>query len=129
MRPRRPRSRSTRRISTSSRGRSVAVRRAVRLVSASVLLGAAIVASASAASQGRHLKLGVEGNPARFHSLTGQSSSGRLIIIAWNQGGSPQYFARLFSTMLAEPMLGIGIPAGSRLSPADIAHGKGDAFL
>jgi len=69
------------------------------------------------------------GTPARFDSLTRQSSSVRLIIIAWNQGGSPQYFTRLFATMRDEPMLGIGIPNGSALSPAAIAHGQGDAFL
>jgi hypothetical protein len=62
--------------------------------------------------------------------LTHQPSSVRLIIIAWNQGGGrPQYFASLFSTMLAEPMLGIGIPNGSNLSPAAIAQGRGDSFL
>jgi hypothetical protein len=69
------------------------------------------------------------GTPARFDSLTHQSSSVRLIIIAWNQGGSPQYFARLFSTMRDEPMLGLGIPSGSALAPAAIAHGRGDTFL
>jgi hypothetical protein len=70
------------------------------------------------------------GNPARFASLTHQPSSVRLIIIAWDQGGGrPQYFARLFSTMLGEPMLGLGIPDGSKLSPAAIARGDGDSFL
>jgi hypothetical protein len=69
------------------------------------------------------------GTPARFDSLTHQSSSVRLIIIAWNQGRSPQYFARLFSTMRDEPMLGLGIPSGSALAPAAIAHGRGDTFL
>ncbi len=101
-----------------------------RLLVAAAGLTAAVVATASAASQGRHIELGVNGTPARFDSLTHQASSARLIIIAWNQGGGrPQYFARLFSTMLAEPMLGIGIPNGSSLSPAAVAHGKGDAFL
>lgn len=93
-------------------------------------LAAAIVATASAAPQERQIELGLNGTPGRFDSLTHQSSSVRLIIIAWNQGGGrPQYFAKLFSTMLAEPMLGIGIPDGSSLSPAAIANGKGDAFL
>ena len=52
-----------------------------------------------------------------------------MIILAWNQGGTPQYFVRLFSTMLAEPMLGLGIPNGTKLTPGDIAHGKGDSWL
>jgi hypothetical protein len=108
-------------------------RRVAWVALAGVCLATAIVASAPAASQqgsaGRHIKLGVLGNPARFHTLTHQSSSTRLIILAWNQGGTPQYFAKLFSTMLGEPMLGIGIPAETRLSPADIARGKGDAYL
>ena len=103
---------------------------AKRLVLALTCLTAAIAAATSAASQGRHVALGVDGTPGRFDSLTRQSSSVRLIIIAWNQGGgSPQYFAKLFSTMLDEPMLGIGIPNGSALSPAAIAQGRGDGFL
>jgi hypothetical protein len=106
------------------------VRRTVRLVVSTVCLAAAAVATASGAPQGRHVELGVHGTPGRFDSLTHQASSVRLIIIAWNQGGGrPRYFARLFSTMLGEPMLGIGIPNGSRLSPAAVANGKGDAFL
>ena len=105
-------------------------RRVARLLVGTACLGAALIATASAASQGRKIELGLDGAPGRFGSLTHQSSSVRLIIIAWNQGGgSPQYFAKLFSTMLAEPMLGIGIPDGSSLSPGAIADGKGDAFL
>jgi hypothetical protein len=92
-------------------------------------IATAVVASASAATRGRHVQLGVMGTPARFDSLTHQSSSVRLIIIAWNQGSSAQYFARLFATMRDEPMLGLGIPSGSALSPAAIAHGQGDTFL
>ena len=107
----------------SARGRS-------RLLAAGVCLAAALAATAAAAPARRHVELGVNGAPARFDSLTHQASSVRLIIIAWNQGGGrPQYFAKLFSTMLGEPMLGIGIPDGSSLSPAAIAEGKGDAFL
>jgi hypothetical protein len=104
-------------------------RRIAWVTIAVVCLASAIVASAPGASQRRQITLGVEGSPGRFHTLTRQASSTRLVIIGWNQGASPPYFARLFSTMLAEPMLGIGIPTGTRLSPADIANGKGDAFL
>src|SRR5205085_11128389 len=104
-------------------------RRIVGVALAAAFLATATVSSAPAASQRRHITLGVEGNPDRFDSLTRQPSRSRLIILAWNQGGSPQYFTRLFSTMLGEPMPGIGIPTGTRLSPAEIARGKGDAFL
>lgn len=101
----------------------------VRLVVAACLAGV-VVAAASAASPVRHIQLGVKGDPARFESLTGHALGARLVIIAWNQGGgSQQYFARLFSTMPGEPMLGIGIPNGSSLSPAAIAAGRGDSFL
>lgn len=94
---------------------------------AAVIAGAT---SASAASRGRHVQLGVLGNPDTFDRLTGQHSSSRLIIIGWNQGGGrPQYFANLFATMRDEPMLGIGIPQGSGLTPMAIAQGKGDSFL
>lgn len=91
---------------------------------------AIVVASAAfAASSGRHIQLGVLGNPATFDPLTGQHSSVRLTIIGWNQGGTPQYFANLFATMGDEPMLGIGIPPGSPITPMSIAHGSDDAFL
>ena len=100
----------------------------LRLALAIALLAAFLATGASGA---RHapLQLGVDGDPSQFEALTGQRSTVRLIIVAWNQGGTAAYFSRLFSTMLDEPMLGIGIPAGTRLTPAAIAHGKGDSFL
>jgi hypothetical protein len=94
-----------------------------------VVMAVVAAASASAATQGRHIQLGVEGDPARFQTMTGQQSSVRLIIIGWNQGSTAHYFSSLLSTMLDVPMLGIGIPNGSGLTPASIAHGEGDAFL
>lgn len=96
------------------------------------LVTAAIVATSSAlaAPRSHHVQLGVLGNPATFDSLTHQSSSVRLIIIGWDQDrGFPNYFANLFATMGDEPMLGIGIPNGSKLTPQSIAHGAGDRFL
>jgi hypothetical protein len=86
--------------------------------------------SASAASRSRHIELGVLGNPDTFDAMTRQHTSSRLLIIAWNQGGgSQQYFANLFATMRDEPMLGIGIPNGSTLTPLGVARGQGDSFL
>jgi hypothetical protein len=96
------------------------------------LLAAAVVAvsSAFAATTSPHVQLGVLGNPMTFDPLTHQHSSVRLIIIGWDQDrGGPNYFANLFATMADEPMLGIGIPNGSSLTPQSIAHGAGDRFL
>lgn len=98
-----------------------------RLVVITVCLvaGALVAASAFGASRGRHIQLGVGGDPARFHTLTGQHSTVRLIIMRWGQGSTPEYFANLFSTMLDEPMLGIGKGPTSQ----QIANGQGDGFL
>lgn len=106
--------------------------RVVRVGALAACVAAAVVASASAhaASEGAHVQLGVLGDPATFDPLTGQHTSVRLNIIAWNQGGGrPQYFANLFAGMGDEPMLGIGIPQGSPITPMSIAHGQDDAFL
>lgn len=98
-------------------------------VTACVAAAIVVAASALAATNGRHIQLGVLGNPSSFDPVSGQHSSVRLTIIAWNQGGTPQYFANLFATMSDVPMLGIGIPAGSSITPMSIAHGQDDAFL
>ncbi len=88
-----------------------------------------LTGAASGARRTSEIRLGVAGNPAQFRSLTGQRSTVRLIFVAWNQGhGRPRYFAGLFSTMLAVPMLSLGT-ARSTLSPWAIAHGRGDAYL
>ena len=101
-----------------------------RIAIVAVCASAAVAAGAAfGAQRAGRIQLGVAGNPAQFRAATGQHSSVRLIILAWNQGGSPRYFTRLFSTMLDEPMLGLGIPNGSALTPADVAHGRGDAWL
>lgn len=107
--------------------------RLIRLSALVACLAAAIVgvASASAAKQAPpHVQLGVLGNPDDFDAATHQHSTTRLIIIGWDQDrGFPNYFSNLFSTMSDEPMLGIGIPNGSSLTPLSIAHGAGDRFL
>lgn len=96
------------------------------------LFVAAVVATstAGAAPRSPHIQLGVLGDPATFDPLTHQHSSTRLIIIGWDQDrGFPNYFSNLFATMGDEPMLGIGIPNGSSMTPLAIAHGAGDRFL
>ncbi len=78
------------------------------------------------------VQLGLLGDPHRFASQTDQRSSTRLMIVGWGQGSTPAYFTRLLSTMLDEPMIGLstsrrGVPEA--ITPAEIAHGQGDAFL
>lgn len=108
-------------------------RRLIRLAALVACLTAAIVGvtSASAAKEAPpHVQLGVLGNPDDFDAATHQHSTTRLIIIGWDQDRSfPNYFSNLFATMADEPMLGIGIPNGSSLTPLSIAHGAGDRFL
>ena len=90
------------------------------------------VAAAGRPAVAERLRLGVLGNPARFASQTAQRSSTRLLFVGWNQGSTPAYFTKLFGTMLDEPMLGLTTgAAGGPLSPspAEIAAGRGDAFL
>ena len=65
------------------------------------------LASASAGAVGRHVSLGLLGDPSRFDGQTGQHSRVRLIIVGWGQGGTAGYFSSLLATMLDEPMLGL----------------------
>ena len=76
---------------------------------------------AGASTQGK-VDLGVLGDPARFHSLTGQLTNSRLLIAGWGVGN----FDQLFGMMGPRPMFGIG---ATSISPAQIARGSGDAFL
>src|SRR5205085_5079116 len=76
---------------------------------------------AGASTQGK-IDLGVLGDPARFHSLTGQLTNTRLLIAGWGVGN----FEQLFGMMGPRPMFGIG---ATSISPAQIARGSGDAFL
>lgn len=112
--------------------RSLGVSRLILLGAVAACLAAPVAGgtTASASSRSRHIQLGVLGNSATFDSITGQHSSVRMTILAWNQGGrQQQYFANLFATMLDEPMLGIGIPHGSPITPLAVARGEGDSFL
>ena len=76
--------------------------------------------------------LGIKGNTDRFQSLTGQRSAVHHVIVGWNQGvawGLP--LVKLFLGLGSEPMIGINARSGSgeAISPAQIAAGKGDAYL
>jgi hypothetical protein len=98
-----------------------------------LLVSARLTGSSSRASAaaGPGVALGVLGDPSRFQALTGQQSRVRLIIVGWGQGGTPEYFERLFATMTPEPMLGLGIGAqgGDMITPEALARGAGDSYL
>jgi hypothetical protein len=75
---------------------------------------------------------GVLGDGQRFESLTGQHTQVGHTIVGWGQGATwGQKFARLFTTMGDIPMLGFGASVTGReaITPAQIAAGKGDAYL
>ena len=112
-------------------GRAAGVKGLAVLAAVACLLAVPVAAPGLPGAATR-LHLGVLGNPARFASQTAQRSSTRLIFVGWNQGSTPAYFTKLLATMLDEPMLGLttGSAGGPRSpSPAEIARGRGDAFL
>jgi hypothetical protein len=105
----------------------VAVTALVAAASGAAARSAAPVAVGSSAqgfapSAGAKVQLGVLGDPARFHSLTGQLTESRLLIAGWGVTN----FDQLFGMMGPRPMFGIN---ASSISPAQIAGGSGDAFL
>ncbi len=93
-----------------------------------VVLCALVVAPAA----GARPLFGVLGSISRFESLTGQRPQVGHLIVGWGQGATwGAKFARLFGTMGEVPMLGFGTSVGGReaITPAQIAAGKGDAYL
>src|SRR3954451_10286040 len=98
-----------------------------------VASGAASNASRTAANP--QLLLGVTGNTERFKAQTGQDSVVDQAFLGWGQGltyGAP--FAQLVPTLGPIPMVHLGTGGGLRnhneiITPADIAQGKGDAYL
>ena len=108
------------------RGTAAMKRRALLVLLTAVVATVAAGAPASSQRPPRTL-LGVLGGKARFDELTGQRTRVGHIIMAWGQGTSEGYFARLFSTMGEMPMLGIN--TGGTIKPLDIAQGRGDAML
>lgn len=78
--------------------------------------------------------LGIAGQADRFRAQTGQDSQVRHLFLGWGQGsawGSP--FAELFAELKPVPMLHLGTDAGrarrEAITPAQIASGRGDAYL
>jgi hypothetical protein len=69
-----------------------------------------------------HVLLGVLGNRERFDALTGQRTRVGHVVAGWGQP-----VAKILDALGPTPMLGIA--TGGRLTPRDIALGRGDAFL
>lgn len=105
------------------------------LLLAALLAALALATSGGAAPRSVHPLLGVRGSSARFQTLTGQDSQVVHTIIGWNQGltwGTP--LAELLHGMGPVPMLALNTTAkwpsrAEAITPAQIAAGKGDAFL
>jgi hypothetical protein len=105
------------------------------LLLAAFVAACAVAVSGSAATRSAHPLLGINGDSARFHALTGQSSDVVHTIIGWNQGltwGTP--LPELLRGMGPVPLLGLNTTAkwpsrAEAITPAAIAAGKGDAFL
>src|SRR3954452_12297425 len=103
----------------------------------SIVLGVAsgAASNASRTDANPQLLLGVTGNTERFKAQTGQDSVVDQAFLGWGQGltyGAP--FAQLFPTLGPIPMVHLGTGGGLRnhneiITPADIAQGKGDAYL
>jgi hypothetical protein len=92
----------------------------------------ALVALVAVPAAGAKVLFGVNGDVARFASLTGQRPQVGHTIVGWGQGATwGAKFARLFATMGDVPMLAFGASARGReaITPAQIATGKGDAYL
>jgi Glycosyl hydrolase family 26 len=99
----------------------------VRRVSAVALCALVLVPAAGAKPL-----FGVLGSISRFESLTGQHLQVGHLVVGWGQGATwGVRFPRLFTTMGDVPLLGFGASARGRevITPAQIADGKGDAFL
>jgi hypothetical protein len=78
--------------------------------------------------------LGMTGQADRFRAQTDQDSQVRQLFLGWGQGsrwGSP--FAELVAGLKPVPMLHLGTGAGrarrEAITPAQIASGRGDAYL
>jgi hypothetical protein len=104
-------------------------RRGLIVLALGLVAAAAPAASSSSAGDGfasppgqTRLALGVLGDPARFHALTGQLTTSRLLVAGWGVTN----FDQLFGMMGPRPMFGIN---ATSISPAQIADGSGDGFL
>src|SRR6266545_4705306 len=102
----------------------------VRMIRLAVVVLCALVFVPAAA--GARPLFGVPGDSHRFESLTGQDTQVGHTIVGWGEGATwGQKFARLFTTVGDIPMLGFGASVSGReaITPAQIAAGKGDAYL
>jgi hypothetical protein len=105
------------------------------LLLAALLAALAVTAPGGAAPRSVHPLLGIKGSSARFQGLTGQNSSVVHVIVGWDQGrtwGTP--LPELLRQMGQVPLLGLSTTAKwpsrvEAISPAQIAAGRGDAFL
>ena len=108
------------------RSSSPVLRRAALLASALVLasmLAARDGGEATGATDAGRVQLGILGSASRFMQLTGQRSTVRHVFAGWHQGAA---LPRILEGLRPVPML--AIKSGS-ISMADIAQGRGDAFL
>jgi hypothetical protein len=95
-------------------------------------LAVALVALVLAAPAAAGVDLGVLGDAARFQQQTGQKSTVGHAIVSWGQG--VDWGSRLdvlLGGLGDVPMLGIGtrLRSGGHITPLQIAHGAGDAYL
>jgi hypothetical protein len=105
------------------------------LLLAGVVASLVLAGSGGASSRAVHPLLGIKGSPARFQGQTGQDSQAVHVIIGWDQGltwGTP--LASLLQGMRPVPLLALNTTAkwpnrNEAISPAQIAAGRGDAFL
>ena len=102
-----------------------------RLAALAVCFAALALAVLPRAAEARVL-LGVYGDMQRFDSLTGQSSSTRLLFTGWDQGQRWATRDQAFLDKLGQqPMIGLTMSKAGReyLSPRQVALGRGDAHL
>ena len=99
------------------------------------MLVVAVLALVSAGAAEAKPLLGITGDLPRFQTLVGQDSTVHQAFLGWGQGqsyGAP--FASLFAQFGPIPMIHIGTAAKppsrkEAITPAQIAHGAGDAYL
>jgi hypothetical protein len=94
---------------------------------------AALVALAIPATAGSAVQLGVMGDKARFHSLTGQSSKIHLKFNVWNGGlDNPNFMDRFFNEYGPIPMITLNTEnkeGREAITSWGIAQGRGDKYL
>jgi hypothetical protein len=105
----------------------------MRGLAATVLCISALAFTPAAAAQ-RTLLLGVAGNAPHFASVTGRAVPVHHIYLGWDQGRTwGASLDRIFSTLSPAPLVTITTyhwpSKREALTPLQIAHGAGDAYL